>query len=433
MATILGSNLRRCPVRERGAEQNLIRLPWTTSCRVFVPFAGGYFLSYLFRTVNAIIAPNLVHDIGLTASDLGLLTSAYFLAFALCQIPLGVVLDRYGPRRVDAALLVVASIGALLFASGNRTTNLLIGRALIGAGVSACLMASFQAFTLWFVKERLSFVNGCIMACGGLGALMATSPVEALLQLVSWRLIFTALGVVTLVVALLIYAIVPEHVEAKPDHRLARQLADIVMIYRSRLFWQLAPLTMLSQGALMSLQGLWAGPWLQDVGKLARHDVASYLLLIAAAMLSGYLIIGFIGAKLQYHGIPLTTVLGFSTAVFLAAQMLICLGIVTGALYWWMIFCFTGSTSIVSFAILSQAFPSHLTGRINTALNLLIFLSAFAIQYGIGAVIDLWPPNAVGRYGIVSYRTAFGLLLGFEFLAFVWFLIPVPSHQRSTR
>jgi MFS family permease len=151
--------------------------------RVFLPFAGGYFLSYLFRTVNAVIAPDLVHAVGLNAADLGLLTSTYFLAFAASQIPLGILLDRFGPRRVESLLLLWAAVGAALFAVGQTTTTLLVGRALIGLGVSGCLMAAFQAFVLWFPKPRLPLVNGCIMACGSLGALVATAPVEALLRL----------------------------------------------------------------------------------------------------------------------------------------------------------------------------------------------------------------------------------------------------------
>ena len=87
--------------------------------RVFLPFAAGYYLSYLLRTVNAVIAPELTRELALSAADLGLLTSAYLLAFAAFQIPLGLLLDRHGPRRVEAGLLLVAAAGTLLFAFGR--------------------------------------------------------------------------------------------------------------------------------------------------------------------------------------------------------------------------------------------------------------------------------------------------------------------------
>jgi len=133
-----------------------------------VPFALGYCLSYLFRVVNAVLAPDLVSELNLSAGDLGLLTATYFVTFAAFQLPLGVLLDRYGPRKIEAALLVFAALGAYLFSQGDSITALMIGRGLIGFGVSACLMAAFKAFTQWFQAHQLPMVNGIIMAAGGI-------------------------------------------------------------------------------------------------------------------------------------------------------------------------------------------------------------------------------------------------------------------------
>ena len=100
--------------------------------RVFVPFALGYFLSYLLRVVNAVIAPDLIAELNLTAADLGLMTSANFLAFTIVQLPVGILLDRYGPRRTDAALLLFAGLGCFIFANATTAGGLIAGRALIG-------------------------------------------------------------------------------------------------------------------------------------------------------------------------------------------------------------------------------------------------------------------------------------------------------------
>ena len=135
-----------------------------TLTRVFVPFAMGYFLSYLMRVVNPVIAPDLVRDLGLTAADLGLLTSANFLAFAVAQLPLGILLDRFGPRRTEAVLLLFAALGAFLFSIAGSAPDLIAGRALIGLGTSACLMAAFKAYVMWFSGERIPFINGLQMA-----------------------------------------------------------------------------------------------------------------------------------------------------------------------------------------------------------------------------------------------------------------------------
>ena len=122
--------------------------------RVFLAFASGYFMSYGLRSVNAVIAPELIAEFGLTNAQLGSLSSAYFLAFASVQVPLGVLLDRFGSRRVDATLLLVAAGGCVLFAGARSAAMLWVARALIGVGVSAALMASLRAFRFWYAPGR---------------------------------------------------------------------------------------------------------------------------------------------------------------------------------------------------------------------------------------------------------------------------------------
>ena len=178
--------------------------------RLFLPFAGAYFLSYHFRTANAVIGPVLSAELSLGAADLGLLTSAYFLAFGAAQLPLGVLLDRFGARRVESALLLIAALGAAIFASGQSIATLAVGRGLIGLGVSACLMASFKSFSQWFPAERQASLTGWIMTAGTLGALAASSPLNVALQFASWRVIFLALSALTVAVAAWVFLSVPD-------------------------------------------------------------------------------------------------------------------------------------------------------------------------------------------------------------------------------
>src|SRR5688500_15084750 len=168
-------------------------LPAKTLLVVFCPFAAGYFLSFFFRNVNAVISMDLAGEFELSPSDLGFLTSMYLLAFAAFQLPLGVLLDRYGPRRVVAALLCVAASGALIFALARDFTMLSVGRALLGLGVSAGLMGAIKAFTLWFPLSRLATLNGLYLAAGGIGGLSATAPAEALIGEFGWRALFFGL------------------------------------------------------------------------------------------------------------------------------------------------------------------------------------------------------------------------------------------------
>ena len=177
---------------------------------VWLPFSCGYFLSYAFRTINAIIAQDLVRDIGLAPSQLGLLTAAYFFTFALVQLPLGVLLDRFGPRRIEVVLLLFAAAGAGLFCIADGIELLVLARALIGVGVSACLMAALKAFVQWFPMSRLASVSGWLLACGGLGAFATSLPAEAALQYTDWRGLFAGIAVLSLLVAGLIFFVVPD-------------------------------------------------------------------------------------------------------------------------------------------------------------------------------------------------------------------------------
>ena len=389
---------------------------------VFTPFACGFFLSYMFRSINALIAPDLVEDIGLSAADLGLLTSAYFLAFAAAQLPLGVLLDRFGPRRVQSCLLLASALGALVFAAGESREALTFGRALIGLGVAGGLMSSFKAIVLWFPKRRLPLVNGCLMACGGVGAMAATAPVEALFQVTDWRGLFVGLAAATAAVAALIFLVVPEKGGGQPAASLAEQVRGLRRIYRDRLFWRLTPLNCAAAATLFALQGLWAGPWLRDVAGLDRSQVADHLLLLAVALTLGMLMTGFAAEAGRRIGLGLTAVMGLGMLVFMLSQLAIILELTSAAYVVWALFGLSGNVTVLSYAALSQHFPTAFAGRANTALNVLVFLSAFLAQYAIGWVIDLWPATAGGGYAGESYQAAFGLALAAEALAFSWFL-----------
>src|ERR1700722_12467335 len=138
----------------------------STKLRVFVMFALGYFISYLYRGVNIGFAPMLIRDLGLPASDLGSLTSLYFLGFAGAQIPAGVLLDHFGPRRVTACVMLIAAVGILIFGTGHTLPTMMVGRALIGVGVSVCLGGAFKATAQHFPAAQLTLVNGLVMAVG---------------------------------------------------------------------------------------------------------------------------------------------------------------------------------------------------------------------------------------------------------------------------
>lgn len=393
-----------------------------TILRVFLPFAAGYFISYLYRVVNAVIAPDLIADIGVGPSALGLLTATYFIAFASFQLPLGVLLDRFGPRKVEAVLLLFAAFGAFIFARAESLVALVVGRAFIGFGVSACLMAAFKGYALWFPREKWAMVNGFQMAAGGLGALAATAPVEAALQFTNWRGVFMGLALVTLLTAVAVFSIVPEKKIEAAGESLHNQLRGIREIFTSRKFWRTAPLTTMSQAAFLAIQGLWAGPWLSHVAGLERTEVAGLLFWIAVAMIAGFITLGSITEQLNKRGISVATTAVTGMTLFMVVQLLLIFGPTSWYVPVWLAFGFLGTSGIIAYSALSQSFPVQLSGRVTTAVNLLVFVAAFAGQWAIGGIIDIFTRDAT-TLSPQGFAVGFFLMLLLEFLGFLYYIL----------
>ncbi len=398
-----------------------MRLTFAMHLRIFIPFAFGYFLSYLYRTVNAVLAPDLMRDLSLEPADLGLLTSAYFLAFAAAQPPLGVLLDRYGPRRVEAILLLIAAAGAMLFALAETLGALLLGRALIGLGVAACLMAAFKSFSQWFPPEQLPFANGIQMVSGGLGALAATTPVELALAVTDWRGIFMGVAVLTLLAATAVLLVVPEHDRTHSGETFAEQLAGLRLVLVSRKFWRITPWAVAAQASYLSLVSLWSGPWLRDVAHFPRPAVARTLMAVAMAMIAGYFALGALAARLYRRGVPTVRVAATGMLLFLVVQLVLAWQPPAYAAWFWILFGFFGTACILPYAVLSQHFPAQLTGRVNTSLNLLVFLGAFAAQWGVGIMVGCWPGPTASDYAADGYRWGILLLVGVQLMGAGWY------------
>ena len=395
--------------------------------RVFLPFGLGYFLSQLYRTVNAVLGPMLRDELGISASSLGLLTGAFFLAFALVQMPLGMALDRYGPRRTQAVLLTVTAIGAVLFSLGGDTLSLALARAVIGVGVSGCLLASFKAFALWFEKGRLPLVNGLVMACGSLGVMTASTPVQALATALGWREVFHILAAISIVVAIVIFLVVPEkHVEGEP-RTLADQIAGLKAIFGSPVFWSIAPLLATAQSAWLSIQALWLGPWLRDMAGLDAGAAAHALLLGGLGGATGYILLGGLTERLGRLGVPVGAVAGSAVLVFIAVQGSLALGIDLPPWALTFAFAFFGGGATLFYAGLTQRFPVALAGRVNTSLALFVFSLAFALQVVTGLVLDLFPDSS-GGYTAAGYRVAFGGWALVQIACFLWFLLRYPRR-----
>jgi MFS family permease len=388
---------------------------------VFCPFAAGYFLSFFFRNVNAVISKDLAREFSLSPSDLGFLTSMYLLAFAAIQLPLGVLLDRYGPRRVVGTLLCVAATGALTFGLAQDFVTLSVGRALIGIGVSAGLMGAIKAFTLWFPLSRLATLNGFYLAVGGLGGLSATAPAEAVIGAFGWRALFYGLAAGALLVSALVFAVVPERKLPSTGESLRQQFAAFGRIFASRPFWRIGAVLVITHSAYQALQGLWLAPWLYDIAGMDRAAVARHLLIAIVAYVAGSVIFGLSSDRLARAGISRMTVYKIGLVICVAAFCLLAAGVTHGLGLILALYGFGTISGALAYPLLTALFGPEMTGRVNTASNVLMFGCSFLFQWGIGAVLRLFP--AAGEsYAAAGYAAAFWILAALQVAALAWLL-----------
>ena len=392
----------------------------TLILRIFLPFAFAYFLSYIFRGVNAVIFPYLERDIGITAADLGLLTSAFFLFFALIQPVLGVMLDRYGPRRVQTVLLTIAALGSLLFGLCTSFGELIVARVLIGIGFAGGLMAAIKVFTLWYPPRQWGLVTGFHMMAGGTGSMAATLPIQWSLSLITWQGLFFWLSGICLATALILFAVVPDKPATGPRGTLREQFRVTGIVLTDGFYWRIQPLLAVQQLAFIGCISLWIGPWLRDVGGIADKELrADIQLYTTAVMTLGFALSGVIAGLFRRVGVSDFASAGITSVLFALVCGWIAFLPPIHPLLPWALFGFLGALPIQYMPVMVASFPHTYAGRVSTSSNLVVFTVIFAGQWAIGKIVDLWPRTAAG-YAPDGYTWAFGILFVLQLMGLAW-------------
>jgi predicted MFS family arabinose efflux permease len=396
---------------------------------VFLPLAGGYLVSYVFRTINGPLSAELIQQFSLNSTALGLLTSIYFLAFTLSAIPIGMALDVFGPRRVQACLMTVATLGAVGSALAPNALFLMIGRALIGIGVAGALMAGLKANALWVSPRYLPFANGGIVMFGGFGAIIATLPIGVLDADLGWRNTFLILAAVSLTVAIAVFVFLPKQSRRRAAVR--HRGGGLIEVVVDRRFLRIAPLSASVIGSAFAIQGLWAARWLVDVDGFDPATVLDVLLAMGVGLTVGSLLIGGATSWVCRFGIAETKIFAILCASFVAAQLALLMNARLPAALLWGVLGAIGGMSVLSYSILDSIFPSQMVGRTNSVLNVLHLASAWIIQAVMGFIIDEWPVDVAGHYPVIAYQAAFALPVALQVLGLIWFAHVSPESGES--
>ena len=388
--------------------------------RLFFPFALAYFASVLLRNVNAVAAPELVRDFGLNAADLGLLTSLYFIAFTVAQLPLGTLLDRFDSARVNASALVVAAIGTTLFAFAHNTVMLGFGRALIGLGVAVCLMSSLRAFAIWLPVSQQPMVNGVMFAVGTLGAIAATVPAQWLIASVGWRTVFLYCAGFVVFAVVMLLTVTPACRSKASAPGVVSLSTALGYVWRTRQARHSFPAVSFAVGVLWAVQSLWAGPWLTHVAGLSGDPLARVLICMPVGMLVGNLFHGWVTGRLRAANRDAFIYNHWMLVLFALTMVPFALKFSFALPGLFFAFGFFGAATNNYFALLSPYYPSGIVGRANAALNMGLFASIFALQWGIGGVVNLYRHGTGTGYGPQGFVIAFAALFLTQLLLIVW-------------
>ena len=397
-------------------------LPKRQAITVFFVFAFGYFLSCLLRAITATLSPVLTLEFELMAADLGLLAGGYFLGFASMQIPLGYLLDKFGPKKIVSSFLLIALIGTSSFALAQSFSGLLISRILIGIGVSACLMAPLTGYRIWFAENQQQRANSWMLMIASLGFLSSTLPVQLLLPSFGWRWIFGGIAILILVSIILMLAFIP-----KWDHQKDESLKDQIKqgsladVWKNKFFISVIPMGLFNYGGLMAIQTLWAGPWMIRVAGYTPLESATGLFWINITMLISFFLWGYFLPKITNLGFSALKILKLGLPIsFFVMLIIILIGPKAGAFYITLFILSSIFLSVTQPAV-GLSFPSYLAGKALTSFNLLIFLGTFIMQWLMGLVIDLI--KNFGYSEILGFKSAFSVFLILSLISYIFFLI----------
>lgn len=389
---------------------------------IFWLLAMGYILVYFHRLCAAVVAVDMMQDLKTGGALLGLLGAAYFYPYALMQIPAGILSDSWGPRRTVTLFFLVACAGSLLLALAPTAGWAILGRTLVGTGVAMLFVPTLKILSHWFDKKEFATMTGLLVAMGGIGSLVATSPLAWLSNALGWRPSFLLISGFTLVVTGLLWTFVrdtpadrgfpPTVPEAHAEEPIPLK-EGIRRVLADRGFWWLGIWFFFNCAIFFSYSGLWGGPYLMHVYKLDKGDAGNVLAMMALGMIAGSFLLGWLARGIFRGRKPLILLCGaislLITAVFtlwidrLSLPLLYLLTFGIGLC--------NNAVVVIGFTMAKELFPVRMAGTATGLVNFFPFASGALLQPMLGLVLE-----KAGRVGTVfhtvGYRRMFLVLTG---------------------
>ena len=380
--------------------------------RMLAVLCAAFMASQFFRVSNAVIAPELMRTLSISSEAMGAITGAYFLAFGIMQIPTGMLLDRFGPRRTMSGLFVIAACGSAVFATAEGAFGLAVARALIGIGCAAGLMGILVTIARWYPPERFARLSSTVYVVGGAGVLFATTPLAAAADTIGWRGAFWAMALITLGLAVMLFAMVrdapPGKVIDGANETFREMLAGVRAAGANRQLLHVCAIQFVNYGTILAIVGLWAGPYLNDIHGMQGVLRGNVLFVINLAMLAGVLGYGALERRLRSRK---RAIVGGSVA---SAAILVVLAVWPDIGPWPAVgllvaFTLTSAHIMLNHAHARAVLPDHLVGRGLTLQNVAVFFGVTAMQSATGFIVGAFAEAGEAAPDI-AYRSVFGFL-----------------------
>ena len=381
---------------------------------IFVIASSLFFLSQFYRVSNAVIAPLLIQDLSLDTKSIGLMSASFFYAFAITQIPISLLLDKLGPRRMMTALSLIGVTGAIIFSLADSLTIGVMGRAMLGVGMACNLMGPYKLLTLWFDPRFFATLAGILVAIGSIGNMVATTPLVILVEQVGWRSGFQLIAFINLILAFLFFIIVRD----QPLQPAARSVSNAIsvntgqaisnlrVLFKQKDYWIISLGTFGRYGVYAAFQALWAGPYLMEVIGLSALTTGNLILLLNVGMILGSPICGTLSDRFfkTRKWVIVAGSVGIVLTIIIMAIMPVDLPLLVFALLFF-VFGFFNATGVLMYPHIKELMPEEMSGAAMTGINFFTMIGPALFLQGLGTLMQTLYPAA--SRGPEAFHAAF--------------------------
>lgn len=385
--------------------------------------AAAFILAFFHRLAPAAISGELQQAFQTSGTTLGALAAAYFYVYFAMQVPSGVLADTWGPRRLFTAGALVAGFGSIIFGTAETLTVAFAGRLLVGLGVSVAFVAVLKLNAAWFSERQFATMTGLLMFIGNMGGLLSATPLAWLVGVTSWRNVFIAAGILSLLLGALIWALLRDNpralglpsiqeLEGKPEHppHSSHWLEGLAVVLRNRMTWPGFFMNLGLIGSYLTFNGLWAVPYLREVHGMERTMATYHTSVMIFGFAIGALIVGTLSDRIGRR-LPLLRLLGVTYAAcwipWIAGwTMPLAASFSVSAL---MGVSISGAT--LSWTCAKEVNPAALAGTAASVVNTGAFLGPALCQPLVGRVLDISSRGTAHSLG--DWQWALGVLFAF--------------------